>query len=67
MSVGGEIAGRRLRSAGNWSAAFCRMQVLLVALLAAPIYIAAKLLIYLAFLMKRQQQWVRRQRDPVHS
>lgn len=67
MSFGGEIAGRRRRSAGNWSAAFCWKQVPLVALLAAPIYIAAKLPIYLAFLMKRQQQWVRAQRDPVRS
>jgi cellulose synthase/poly-beta-1,6-N-acetylglucosamine synthase-like glycosyltransferase len=48
-------------------AAFCREQVPLVALLAAPLYIAAKLPIYLTFLVKRQQQWVRTQRDPVSS
>jgi cellulose synthase/poly-beta-1,6-N-acetylglucosamine synthase-like glycosyltransferase len=48
-------------------AVFCRQQVPLVALLAAPLYIAAKLPIYLAFLVKRQQQWVRTQRDPVRS
>ncbi len=46
---------------------FCRQQVPLVALLAAPLYIAAKLPIYLAFLVKRQQQWVRTGRDPVRS
>ena len=48
-------------------AAFCRRQVPLVALLAAPLYIAAKLPIYLAFLVKRQKHWVRTQRDPVRS
>jgi len=48
-------------------AAFCRRQVPLVALLAAPLYIAAKLPIYLAFLVKRQQDWIRTQRDPVRS
>ncbi len=48
-------------------ASFCRQQVPLVALLAAPLYIAAKLPIYLAFLVKRQQQWVRTERDPVRS
>jgi len=48
-------------------AAFCRGQVPLVALLAAPLYIAAKLPIYLTFLVKRQQHWIRTQRDPVRS
>ena len=67
MSVGGEIAERRRWSAANWSAAFCRKQMPLVALLAAPLYIAAKLPIYLTFLVKRQQQWVRTQRDPIRS
>jgi cellulose synthase/poly-beta-1,6-N-acetylglucosamine synthase-like glycosyltransferase len=42
----------------------CRQQVPLVALLAAPLYIAAKLPMYAAFLWKRQMQWVRTQRDP---
>jgi hypothetical protein len=44
-------------------AAYCREQVPLVALLAAPLYIVLKLPIYLAFLVKRQQQWIRTQRD----
>jgi cellulose synthase/poly-beta-1,6-N-acetylglucosamine synthase-like glycosyltransferase len=44
-------------------AAHCRQQVPLSALLAAPLYAAAKLPIYLAFLFKRQQQWVRTDRD----
>jgi cellulose synthase/poly-beta-1,6-N-acetylglucosamine synthase-like glycosyltransferase len=44
-------------------AAFCREQVPLGALLAAPLYIAVKLPIYLAFIIKRQQQWVRTARD----
>jgi cellulose synthase/poly-beta-1,6-N-acetylglucosamine synthase-like glycosyltransferase len=42
----------------------CRRQVPLLALLAAPLYIAAKLPIYVTFLFKRQVQWVRTQRDP---
>ena len=42
-----------------------RQQVPLVALAAAPLYIAAKLPIYLAFVCKRRVQWVRTQRDPV--
>jgi len=45
-------------------AVFCREQVPLVALLATPLYIAAKLPIYLAFLVKRQADWVRTHRDP---
>jgi cellulose synthase/poly-beta-1,6-N-acetylglucosamine synthase-like glycosyltransferase len=45
-------------------AVHCRRQVPLLALLAAPLYIAAKLPIYVAFLWKRQVQWVRTQRDP---
>jgi cellulose synthase/poly-beta-1,6-N-acetylglucosamine synthase-like glycosyltransferase len=45
-------------------AAHCREQVPLRALVAAPLYAAMKLPIYLAFLYKRQQQWVRTQRDP---
>ncbi len=44
-------------------AAHCRQQVPLLALLAAPLYIAAKLPIYAAFLLKRQVEWVRTQRD----
>jgi hypothetical protein len=46
-------------------AMYCREQVPLFALLAAPLYVAAKLPIYLAFLVKRQQHWVRTQRDVV--
>jgi hypothetical protein len=42
---------------------YCREQIPLFALLAAPLYVAAKLPIYVAFLWKRQQQWVRTQRD----
>jgi cellulose synthase/poly-beta-1,6-N-acetylglucosamine synthase-like glycosyltransferase len=41
----------------------CRQQVPLRALFAAPLYAAAKLPIYLAFLMKRQKSWVRTERD----
>jgi hypothetical protein len=44
-------------------AVHCRQQVPLWALIAAPLYAAAKLPIYLAFLLKRQQQWVRTERD----
>ena len=44
-------------------AVHCRQQVPLWALVAAPLYAAAKLPIYLAFLIKRQQQWVRTERD----
>ena len=46
-------------------AVHCRRQVPLWALVAAPLYAAAKLPIYLAFLIKRQQQWVRTERDAV--
>jgi cellulose synthase/poly-beta-1,6-N-acetylglucosamine synthase-like glycosyltransferase len=60
------IAALAVAVIAGW-AAFCRPQVPLVALLAAPLYIAAKLPIYLAFLVKRQQHWVRTQRDPVRS
>jgi len=45
-------------------AVHCRRQVPLIALAAAPFYIAAKLPIYAAFLFKRQVAWVRTQRDP---
>jgi hypothetical protein len=45
----------------------CRRQVPLWALVAAPLYAAAKLPIYLAFLIKRQQQWVRTERDAAKS
>jgi cellulose synthase/poly-beta-1,6-N-acetylglucosamine synthase-like glycosyltransferase len=62
----GAMAALAVAVVAGW-AAFCRQQVPLVALLAAPLYIAAKLPIYLAFLVKRQQQWVRTQRDPVRS
>jgi cellulose synthase/poly-beta-1,6-N-acetylglucosamine synthase-like glycosyltransferase len=44
-------------------AAYCRKQVPLWALLAAPLYAAAKLPIYVAFLARRQTQWIRTQRD----
>jgi cellulose synthase/poly-beta-1,6-N-acetylglucosamine synthase-like glycosyltransferase len=44
-------------------AVHCRRQVPLWALFAAPLYAAAKLPIYLRFLTKRQQQWVRTERD----
>jgi hypothetical protein len=60
------MAALALAVIAGW-AGFCRRQVPLVALLAAPLYIAAKLPIYLTFLVKRQQQWVRTQRDPVRS
>ncbi|HMC10455.1 MAG TPA: glycosyltransferase family 2 protein [Pirellulaceae bacterium] len=48
-------------------AVYCREQVPLFALVAAPLYVAAKLPIYLAFLVKRQQRWVRTERDPARS
>jgi hypothetical protein len=48
-------------------AVHCRRQVPLWALVAAPLYAAAKLPIYLAFLVKRQQQWVRTERDAVKA
>jgi len=41
----------------------CRRQVPLRALLSAPFYVAAKLPIYLSFLWKRQQAWIRTERD----
>ncbi len=44
-------------------AKYCREQVPLWALAAAPFYAAAKLPIYLAFLVRRQKQWVRTERD----
>jgi hypothetical protein len=44
-------------------AVHCRRQVPLWTLVAAPFYAAAKLPIYLAFLVKRQQAWVRTERD----
>lgn len=43
-------------------AVHCRQQVPLVGLLAAPVYALAKLPIYLAFLTRRQQHWVRTER-----
>jgi cellulose synthase/poly-beta-1,6-N-acetylglucosamine synthase-like glycosyltransferase len=42
---------------------FCRQQVPLWAVLAAPCYAAAKLPIYLAFLIRREKHWVRTGRD----
>jgi hypothetical protein len=44
-------------------AAYCRQQISLAALVAAPLYAALKAPIYIAFLMRRQQQWVRTARD----
>jgi hypothetical protein len=38
-----------------------------MALLATPLYILSKLPIYVAFLVKRQQQWVRTERDAARS
>jgi cellulose synthase/poly-beta-1,6-N-acetylglucosamine synthase-like glycosyltransferase len=48
-------------------AVHCRRQVPLWALLAAPLYAAVKLPIYLAFLIKRQQAWVRTERDTIQT
>jgi cellulose synthase/poly-beta-1,6-N-acetylglucosamine synthase-like glycosyltransferase len=48
-------------------AAHCRQQVPLLALVAAPLYALAKLPIYLAFVLKRQQQWVRTERDAART
>ena len=44
-------------------AAHCHQQIPLAALLAAPLYAAWKLPIYAAFLVKRQREWIRTQRD----
>ncbi len=57
-------AGLLLAVLAGW-ALHCRRQVPLFALLAAPLYVAAKLPIYAAFLFKRQVQWVRTHRDPI--
>src|SRR5205807_2532961 len=62
----GAIASLGTAVLTGW-AVFCRQQVPLVALLAAPLYIAAKLPIYLAFVFKRQHEWVRTERDPAAS
>jgi cellulose synthase/poly-beta-1,6-N-acetylglucosamine synthase-like glycosyltransferase len=43
--------------------AHCRAQIPLVSLLAAPLYAAWKVPIYVAFLLSRQRQWIRTQRD----
>jgi cellulose synthase/poly-beta-1,6-N-acetylglucosamine synthase-like glycosyltransferase len=43
--------------------AHCRRQIPLVSLLAAPLYAVWKLPIYVAFLLKRQREWIRTQRD----
>lgn len=48
-------------------AGHCRRQVPLRALAAVPFYMLMKLPIYLAFLVKRQQQWVRTERDAARS
>jgi cellulose synthase/poly-beta-1,6-N-acetylglucosamine synthase-like glycosyltransferase len=48
-------------------AVHCREQVPLRALIAAPLYAALKLPIYLAFLVRRQKHWVRTQRDVTAS
>jgi hypothetical protein len=48
-------------------ATYCREQVPLVALVAAPCYIVRKLPVYLAFLVTRRQQWVTTQRDIARS
>jgi cellulose synthase/poly-beta-1,6-N-acetylglucosamine synthase-like glycosyltransferase len=63
LITGAAIASLVAAITTGW-AAFCRRQVPLVALLTAPLYIAAKLPIYLAFVFKRQQAWVRTERDP---
>lgn len=44
-------------------AVHCRQQIPLQALLLAPLYAFLKVPLYLAFLWKRQQQWVRTARD----
>jgi cellulose synthase/poly-beta-1,6-N-acetylglucosamine synthase-like glycosyltransferase len=44
-------------------AVYCRRQVPFLALCAIPLYVVRKLPIYLAFLVRRQQQWVRTERD----
>ncbi|WP_254507406.1 glycosyltransferase family 2 protein [Anatilimnocola floriformis] len=61
------IAGSALLSIAGcvllgW-AAYCRQQIPLRALLLAPLYALWKVPLYVAFLWKRQQQWVRTARD----
>ncbi len=41
----------------------CRERIPLVSLLAAPLYAAWKVPIYIAFLLNRQREWVRTERD----
>jgi cellulose synthase/poly-beta-1,6-N-acetylglucosamine synthase-like glycosyltransferase len=48
-------------------AVHCRQQVPLLVLLGAPLYALGKLPIYAAFLTRRQQQWVRTERDVVRT
>lgn len=43
--------------------AHCRRQIPLASLLAAPLYAAWKIPIYAAFLVSRQRQWIRTERD----
>jgi cellulose synthase/poly-beta-1,6-N-acetylglucosamine synthase-like glycosyltransferase len=62
MALGGVTAAVLL----GW-VAYCRHQVPLRAVFAAPLYAALKLPLYLAFIAKRQQQWVRTERDASSS
>jgi hypothetical protein len=50
----------------GWSA-HCRDVIPARALVAAPFYVLKKLPIYLAFIWKPQQQWIRTQRDAVQT
>lgn len=50
----------------GWTA-HCREQVPLLSLLAAPCYALGKLPIYVTFLTRRQQHWIRTKRDAVRT
>lgn len=57
------VAALALAVVFGW-AIHCRHQVPLSGLLTAPLYITSKLSIYMAFLTKRQQHWIRTERTP---
>jgi len=60
LSVGGIITSLAFSSA--WFI-HCRRQIPFSALLTAPLYILRKLPIYISFIMRPQNSWVRTQRD----
>ena len=60
LSVGGIITA--LAFSGAWFV-HCRRQIPFSALLTAPLYILRKLPIYISFIIRPQNSWVRTQRD----